>query len=202
MFRHDWRGAMPRMADTGAGAGAMPDSSAVGNGQNATGAMPDGTSAPEPTFDEWYNGLDAPHKGLVDNRLQALESALNTERQNRTDLSKRIRDLAAKADKGSELEKQLNEASTRLEAAERRAAFAEDAIKPEIGCTNVKAAFALAQAEDLFDRHGRPDWNALKATAPELFRRPSGGSADGGAGTNQGPKLDMNTLIRRAAGRG
>ena len=89
-----------------------------------------------------------------------------------------------------------------FEIRERRAAFAEDAIKPEIGCTNVKAAFALATAEDLFDRHGRPDWNALKATAPELFRKPTSGSADGGAGTRQAPQLDMNTLIRRAAGRG
>ncbi len=195
MFRHDWRGEMLRVPDNGAGAGGMS-----GDG---SGGQPDGETPPETlTFETWYGALDTQAKSLFDEHVNGLKTALDTERTNRAALAKQIKDLAAKADKGSELEKQLNEASTRLEAAERRAAFAEDAIKPEIGCTNVKAAFALAQAEDLFDRHGRPDWNALKATAPELFRKPTVGSADGGAGTNQGPKLDMNTLIRRAAGRG
>ena len=194
MLRHDWRGGMLRGADNGAGAGGMSEAGSASEDAS-------GTPAAELTFETWYGGLETPHKTLFDSHVAGLKTALNTERDNRAALTKQIKDLAAKADKGSELEKQLTDASAKLEAAERRAAFAEDAIKPEIGCTNVKAAFALAQAEDLFDRHGRPDWNALKATAPELFRKPTVGSADGGAGTNQGPKLDMNTLILRAAGR-
>ena len=195
MLRHDWRGGMLRVPDNGAGSGGTPDAGSASEDAS-------GTPAAELTFETWYGGLEAPAKSLFDTHITGLKTALDTERTNRAALAKQIKDLAAKADKGSELEKQLTDASAKLEAAERRAAFAEDAIKPEIGCTNVKAAFALAQAEDLFDRHGRPDWNALKATAPELFRKPTVGSADGGAGTNQGPKLDMNTLIRRAAGRG
>lgn len=195
MFRRDWRGGMLRVPDNGAGSGGTPD---AGAGENQDG----GTPPEPPTFETWYGALDTQAKSLFDEHVNGLKTALHTERDNRAALAKQIKDLAAKADKGSELEKQLTDASAKLEAAERRAAFAEDAIKPEIGCTNVKAAFALAQAEDLFDRHGRPDWNALKVTAPELFRKPTVGSADGGAGTNQGPKLDMNTLIRRAAGRG
>ena len=194
MLRHDWRSGMLRVPDNGAGTGGTPDPAAGGN--------QDGETPPEPpTFETWYGALDTQAKSLFDEHVNGLKTALDTERTNRAALAKQIKDLAAKADKGSELEKQLTDASTRLEAAERRAAFAEDAIKPEIGCTNVKAAFALATAEDLFDRHGRPDWNALKATAPELFRKPTVGSADGGAGTRQAPQLDMNTIIRRAAGR-
>ena len=178
MFRHAWRGGMLRVLDNGAGTGGTPDAGSASEDAS-------GTPAAELTFETWYAGLEAPAKRLFAAHIAGLKTALDTERTNRAALAK-----------------QLTDASTRLEAAERRAAFAEDAIKPEIGCTNVKAAFALATAEDLFDRHGRPDWNALKATAPELFRKPTVGSADGGAGTNQGPKLDMNTLIRRAAGRG
>ncbi len=195
MLRHDWRGGMLRKSDSGAGAGGMS-----GDG---SGGQPDGETPPEVlTFETWYGKLDAQQRGLFDEHVSGLKTALATERQNRADLSKQIKDLAAKAEKGSELEKQLTDASQRLEVAERRAAFAEEASRPDVACSNVKAAYALAVAEQLFDRHGRPDWNALKITAPELFRKPTVGSADGGAGTNQGPKLDMNTLIRRAAGRG
>ena len=87
-----------------------------------------------------------------------------------------------------------------LQVAERKAAFNEDASRPEVGCSNPKAAYALATAEDLFDRQGRPDWNALKQAAPELFRKPGPGNSDGGAGNGNQPHLTMNDIIRRAAG--
>jgi len=189
------RGGMLRMADSGAGTGGTPDPVAQGNGTGETPPTP-------PTFETWYTGLDEQGRGLVDGHVMGLKSALATERQNRADLSKQIKDLAAKAEKGSELEQRLNEASTRLEAAERRANFAEDAIRPEIGCSNIKVAYALAVAEGMFDSKGRPDWAGLKTAAPELFRKPGPGSADGGAGHNQTPRMDMNMIIRRAAGRG
>lgn len=188
------RGGMLRMADSGAGSGGTP----VGTDSEGDG----GTPQPELTFDTWYGGLDSAQKGLLDSHVNGLKTALITERQDRAELSKRIKDLAAKAEKGSELETQLNEAYGKLEAAERRAQFAEDALRPEIGCSNAKAAYALAVNEGLFDSKGRTDWQTLKTLAPELFRKPGPGSADGGAGVNHGPKLDMNSIIRRAAGRG
>lgn len=195
MFFTEKRGGMLRIPDTGAGSGGTPDSGSQGNG---SGEMP-----PEPpTFETWYSGLDEQAKAVFDGHVNGLKTALNTERQNRADLAKQIKDLAAKAEKGSELERQLGEASTRLAEAERRAMFAEDAIKPEIGCSNIKVAYALAVAEGMFDSKGRPDWAGLKTAAPELFRKPGPGSADGGAGHNQTPRMDMNMIIRRAAGRG
>jgi hypothetical protein len=191
-----WRSGMLRKSDNGAGGGGGTTGASAGGQQS-------GETPPEtPTFDTWYAALDTTYKGLLDTHVNGLKSALNTERTNRADLAKQIKDLAAKAEKGSELEKQLGDASARLEAAERRATFAEDAIKPEIGCSNVKAAYALALAENLFDNRGRTDWQTLKTLAPELFRKPGLGSADGGMGSGQMPKMDMNATIRRAAGRG
>ena len=112
-----------------------------------------------------------------------------------------IKELLPKIEKGSEAEKSLLEYSTKLEASERKAAFYEDAIRPGIDCRNPKAAYALAVADNLFDRKGNPDWSALKAAAPELFGR-APVVANAGAGTNAPPKnFDMNARIRQAAGR-
>lgn len=192
---------MLRQPDNGAGgAGGTPDAGSAG-GNGAAGGTPDGANN-APTFDTWYGGLDATAKGLLDSHTNGLKTALQSERMQRQDLARQIADLQKSAAKGSDLEKQLTTLQASLTATERKAAFVEDAIRPEIGCVNVKAAYALAIADDLFDRQGRPDWNALKATAPELFRKPGPGSADGGAGNGQKQNVSMNDIIRRAAGRG
>ena len=65
----------------------------------------------------------------------------------------------------------LSEMSTRAEQAEQRAAFYEEAGRPEIGCSNPKAAYLIAASEGLFTKRGDPDWPAIKAAAPELFGR-------------------------------
>jgi hypothetical protein len=107
---------------------------------------------------------------VVDTHTAGLRTALSTERQQRSDLARQVRDLSSKAQKGSELEQQLTQLQSSLELAERKAAFAEDALRPEIGCVSLKAAWALAVQDDLFDRRGRPDWMALKVAAPELYQ--------------------------------
>lgn len=141
-------------------------------------------------------------KELYESHTAGLNNALKSERTSNKDLAKQLKDLSLKAEKGSEMEKQLSEYASKVEQAEKRAGFAEDAIKPEIGCTNVKAAFLIAQADELFKRDGSPDWTAIKAAAPELFRKPGQPQGKAGAGTEGGsPKEDMNTFIRRAAGR-
>lgn len=201
MFEGIGRSGMLRAPDNGAGSGGTSDGAGSGNGQQQAGGTPDGQQ-PAPTFDQWYAGLDGTAKGLFDAHVQGLKSSLTTERQQRGDLARQIGDLKTKAEKGSDLERQLSEVQGALATAERRAAFNEDALRPEIGCVNAKAAYALAVAENLFDSRGRPDWNTLKAMAPELFRKAGAGSADGGAGSQQQARLDMNSIIRRAAGRG
>ena len=200
MFRNG-RSGMLRAPDSGAGTGGTPDGSGVGNGGTSAGGTP-ADQPPAPTFETWYSGLDATAKGLFDSHVSGLKSSIAAERQEQAQLSKRIKDLTTKAEKGSDLEKQLADLQNALALTERKAAFNEDASRPEVGCGNPKAAYALAMAENLFDSRGRPDWNAIKQTAPELFRKPGPGNADGGAGQGNPPHLTMNDIIRRAAGRG
>lgn len=175
----------------------MPEQTTQSTDQNATppqGEMPS-------NWDDALKGLPEPLQNLYNTHVSGLQNTVRATRQERDDLAKQIKDLLPKVEKGSELETRLTEFSSKLEAAERRAAFVEDAVKPEIGCRNPKAAYALAQAENLFTRNGSPDWNAIKAAAPELF---GGRSVEANAGAGTGgtpPKPDMNTWIRTAAGR-
>jgi len=157
---------------------------------------------PPATFDAWLEKQDDATKALYEAHVTGLKNTVKSTRQERDDLAKSIKDLQTKAEKGSELEKSLTEFTTKLEAAERRATFAEEAVKPEIGCTNPKAAWLVAQADNLFDRKGNPDWAAIKAAAPELFGKKTP-NANGGAGTGTEPPkgANMNNWIRAQAGR-
>lgn len=168
------------------------------------GGTPEGQQvASEPlTWDTWVAAQDEVVKGLIDGHVKGLKSALDNERSQRSDLAKQLRDVTAKAEKGSELATALTQVSAQLEEAERRATFYADAGKPEIGCSNPRAAFVVAQADNLFDKRGNVDWAALKAVAPELFRpRVPQGNAGAGTGAPPPATQDMNQYIRRAAGR-
>jgi hypothetical protein len=157
------------------------------------------TQAPA-TFDEWIAGQDETVKAMAERHTAGLRSALASEREQRKEAIKQLKDLAAKAEEGSDLRQRLDGMIAEKDAAERRAAFYESA--PQANCTNPRAALLIAQAENLFKRDGSPDWGALQATAPELFRR--AGQANAGAGTGAPPpaRVTMNDFIRRAAGRG
>lgn len=152
------------------------------------------------SFDTWLGAQPEPIRQLASQHTAGLKSALEAERAQRKELAKQLKETLGKAEQGSEAAKALGELTAKYEQAERRAAFYEDAGRPEIGCSNPKAAFLIANADDLFTRSGEPDWKAIRAAAPELFARRGG--ADAGAGTTAPPKgTDMNTFIRRAAGR-
>lgn len=196
---------MPDDNNNTSGTGGTPGNGggAAGDGTGDGTPQTQGTQQQTQTFESWYGAADPSIKTLIDGHINGLKTALQTERQQRGTLASQINDLKPKAEKGSELERQLTALQATLAAAERRATFAEDALRPEVGCVNAKAAFALATAEELFDRQGRPDWNALRNMAPELFRKVGQtGSADGGAGNQQNARMGMNEIIRRAAGRG
>jgi hypothetical protein len=152
-------------------------------------------------FDTWFGKLPPHEQEGLDNYTSGLRSALESERTQRKQFSKELRDLTQKAEKGSEAEKTLGEMSQRLEQAEQRAAFYEEAGRPEIGCSNPRAAFLVASAEGLFTKRGDPDWPAIKAAMPELFgRKPPPGNA--GVGNGSPPATpSMNDFIRAATGR-
>lgn len=154
-------------------------------------------------FAAWLGEQPDTVKQAIESSTASLHNALKAEREERKALARQLREATAQAETGSDLRRQLEELSSKHEQAERKAAFLEDAIKPEIGCSNPRAAFLVATAEGLFDRRGDPDWKAIKAAAPELFQRklPTGNA---GAGQNSPPARasSMNDLIRQAAGRG
>lgn len=153
-----------------------------------------------PDFAAWLESQPDPVKSLVSGKIERLHGDLHSERQQRKEISKQLTELSKRAEKGSELEKALGETSTRLEQTERRLAFVEDANKPEIGCSNARAAFLVAEADGLYKRSGEPDWAAIKAAAPEFFaRRTPPGNAGSGNGSPPAEKPSMNNFIRQAA---
>lgn len=168
-------------------------------GTETTQTTPTQSATPE-SFEAWLEGQDEKVKGLVSKRFEALENTARVRKEEREALADQLKDLKKK--KGDELQAAIDDVSAKLEAAERRASFIEEAIKPEIECKNPGAAWVIAKAQDLFDKRGLPDWKAIKEAAPELFGKPiANANAGAGTGTKPEPHKDMNAFIRKAAGR-
>jgi hypothetical protein len=169
------------------------------NEQQPAGETP-ATPAAE-SFDGWLAAQPETVQTLVAQHTTGLKSALESERQQRKEFAKQLRDATAKAEQGSAAQQALQEITGRAEQAERRAAFFEEANRADVGCTNARAAYLVASAENLFTKAGEPDWKRIKDAAPELFQRKLP-SANAGNGTQIPPKGGgMNDFIRRSAGR-
>jgi len=160
------------------------------------------------TFDEYLATQDPGIAKLYEVHTEGLKSALQKERESRSKLSDALKELQPQAEKGSELEAKLSETLKELELAnklsaeaERKAGFVDMVIKPEIGCTNPKVAYALAVSEGLFSDKNEPDFVKLKELAPELFKTSTIGSTDGGRRTATMPNEgDINYQIRKQSG--
>lgn len=181
----------------------MPEPTNVNNqsqeGQESQGQQ----SQPEKVaWDQWIETQPDEIKQAYQEHTTGLQNTVRATRQERDDLKGQLTEALKSAEKGSALETQLTNTLTRLDEAEKRADFIEEAIKPEIGCSNTKAAWLIAQADNLFDRKGYPNWEAIKQAAPELFIKPiAKGNAGTGAGSPPAGKIDMNQLIRNKAGK-
>jgi Arc/MetJ-type ribon-helix-helix transcriptional regulator len=154
------------------------------------------------SFEEFLEAQPEAVKALYTNHSEALLNTVRATRSERDDMAKKIKELTKGMAEGSEAKTQLEAMSAQLEKTQKRAAFLEDAMKPEIQCRNAKAAWLLAEAGDLFDRKGMPNWTAIRQEAPELFGVASA-NANAGNGTGQppAPQKNMNDFIRRASGR-
>lgn len=127
---------------------------------------------PKPlTWDEWHGQLNDDQRGLIKSKFDAdaagLKSALEKERDEAKTLAKQLKELQSKAEKGSDMEKALQDLQAQLTAANQEKSFILEA--PAKGVTNVKAAYKLAAADGLIDAKGAVDWDALKGSYPELF---------------------------------
>jgi len=179
----------------------MPDETSTNN-ESAGGTGEQGSGGTPPTWDQIVEGLPEAHRTLYDAHEQGLRSAIQSERDQRDSLSKQLRKATETLKEGTPERQEFDKLAVQLEAAQRRADFAEEAVKPEIGCTNVRLAFLAAQEFDLIDRRGRINWEQLKKDVPELFRdtkAPPPGN--GGRGSNNPPTtMGMTQIIRRGAG--
>jgi len=178
----------------------MFDESGAGGGSaSAQPAESDAQAKGEPlTFEKWVESQDESVKGLLDSHTKGLKSALEAERETRKTFERQIKELAAKAEKGSEAEARLTELSAQLELTNRRASFAESASRE--GVTNPKALFTLAAAGEFFDKKGNADFAGLKKEYPEFFKRPIPDGNAGEGAESQPAAQNMNDIIRRAAG--
>lgn len=144
-------------------------------------------------------------KALYDADVKGLKTALGSEREAKADLEKQLRDAAAKLEKGSEAEKQLTVMADDMAATAQRADFLEAAHAA--GVKNLKLAYTVAREDEMFDRRGNVNFEAMKKDYPELFGSTAPAAGNAGSGTTTqppagGPNADVNAAIRRAAGRG
>jgi len=171
--------------------------------ENGNGGMPDNNDQAGDdnlTFDGWIGTQDETVQQLIDGHVNGLKSALTTERNQRKELAKALKEATKELEKGTDARSRLEEISGQLEAAEKRLSFAE-AMAGQV--TNVKLAWLAAQEIGAVDQTGAVNMESLKANYPELFVKktvPAGNAGDGAGGSRPGPK-DMNSFIRTAAGR-
>jgi ABC-type nitrate/sulfonate/bicarbonate transport system substrate-binding protein len=168
--------------------------------------MPEGTpptgETPAVTFDKWIEAQPDDVKTLLDGHIKGLKTALDSERESRKGVEKQLKDLATKAELGSEAQKQLTALADQVQASERRQSFYDEAHSQ--GVSNLKLAYLAATDAGLIDDKGRVNWEQLKKAFPQLFSGVAGGPPRGNAGdgtsTPPGGKVTMNSIIRRAAG--
>jgi len=150
------------------------------------------------TFEEWIAKQPEAIKTSYAAHTGGLKSALEDERKGRKDLEKQLRDLAKKAEKGSDAEATLNAQADKLSALERQSSFFDHAHTA--GVRNLKLAYLAAQQAELITDKGECDFTKLKTAYPELFLAAPQGNAGAGTGGQQ-QTFTMNDAIRHAAGR-
>jgi hypothetical protein len=188
-----------------------PEETAVEEQKGGPQGEPPEEQKPPATYESFFEAQPAEVKTLIEEHTQGLKSALESERESRKGLEKQVRDLAGKAEKGSEAEAQLTKladslaeaerkSAEGLAEAERRTAFYEAAHAA--GISNLKLAYTVALQDEMFDKRGAVNFEALRSSYPELFGgKPSTPPGNAGAGTGSPPvaQTDMNAFIRGSA---
>lgn len=154
-------------------------------------------------FDTWIGTQPEHIKTGLDKHVHGLKSALESERNSRTNLEKQIKTLGKAAGEGTELKEQLDKLSGDLVEERIKNQFFLDAHEAKV--TNVKLAWLAAKAEELIDSKGVADFATLRQSNPELFAIAKTVVPPGNQGNGRGQegerKVTMNDLIRQAAGR-
>ena len=164
------------------------------------------------SLEEYYAGIPEEDQGwvknLFDSETKGLQSALNAERQSRKDFEKQLKELKPLAEKGSELEKKLEEMSlaseTQAKHLEQELEFYRAASRE--GVTDLDLAWLAVTKYEVYDSKGKPDFNKLRDNYPALFQKGTvrvplpQANAGSGAGTEVPRVGSMNEWIRSSAG--
>ena len=173
----------------------MPEANAT---QAPQAEQPAAQAPTDETFEAFIERQDETVKGKYTAHTSGLKSALDGERAANKAAQTQLRELAKKAEKGSELEAALNKQADQLKTLETQSGFYDKAHAA--GVRNLKLAFLAANQAGLVSERGECDFSKLRTEYPELFTTPP--PANAGSGTQSLPKSNsMNDQIRRAAGR-
>ncbi len=155
-----------------------------------------------PNFTDWLTEQDEATQSMINGHITGLKSALDTERSDRKKLEKQVRETAKQLEAGSETRQQLETMANDLATANGRSSFYESAHGA--GVKNLPLAYVAAREAQLLGDDGAADMKAMKERFPELFTVPVSPAGNAGEGTQHpapNSEPDMDTFIRRAAGR-
>lgn len=156
------------------------------------------------TWDEYLDQLPQEAVGLYNEHVTGLKNTVKATRDERDTFKGRLDAVIESLDgkNPEEVRNQLTDMQKELTTANQRSVFFEQAANPEIGCRNARLAWITAQTENLFDRNGNPDWDAIKQVAPEIFgtKRRDVGAGQGNRVQNQ-TSMGPNEWIRKQTGR-
>lgn len=167
------------------------------------GEMPQGDGGGMPLdFNGWIEQQDETIKSLVTSHIGGLKTALQSERQQRTELAKALKEATKGLEEGSQARDALTQLSTKLEGHEQQLAFYE--VATAAGVKNLRLAWLAAKEAGAVDQRGNVNLQSLKTDYPELFGTPQlrpSGNAGNGAGSGAPGGKSMDNFIRTVAGR-
>jgi hypothetical protein len=183
----DGAGSPAGSGGTGEGGGQSGNEGGAPGGQQQAGAGGAGDAKNDKQYPESYvrelREEAAKHrreKAAIEAKLKALEDEKLSDTERR---EKRLKELEAE--------------NARLAGESRRAAILAQAAAAGAIVPEAIVGLVPADAEDV-----KAGVAAVKREYPQLFVKPSAGSADAGAGNGKNKEpVDMDTRIRRAAGR-
>lgn len=190
----------------GAGGGAAGQAGQGQDGQGQQGAaqgqgQQQGQGQAGQSFDfvAWMAAQPAEVRAGFDQHEAGLRNALASERTAAQAAADQLRE--AKKGQSAEVQAQLEALAQERDSAVRRAEFM--AAAQQSGCRNIDAAWHIAAGLEAFDKAGKPQLEAVKAAAPELWAGPQGASTHAGQGTGAQPPQaqTVDDAIRQAAGR-
>ena len=162
-------------------------------------------------FDTWFLTQNDEAKLIVNSHISGLKKALDNERKVAKQakvLEKQLKTLSKGLKEGSDeklkVEALLKQVQDENSASKRELAFYRSMAGK--GVRDVELAFIAANKAGLLAGDGSCDPAALKSKHPSLFEapqpKPTPPPANGGSGSGPQPgqRVDMNTILRRAAG--